>query len=96
MPAELLAIDDPAFREIVGCHFNVNSVAHDRTNAKAAHFPGGIGDDPILIIEQNPEPAIRQNFVDNSLDGEQFFFRQSLSVLVRRDGPRGRLVASWR
>jgi hypothetical protein len=49
-----------------------------------------------LIIEQNPEPAIRQNFVDNSLDGEQFFFRQSLSVLVRRDGPRGRLVASWR
>ncbi len=70
----------------------MNSVADDRTNAKAAHFPGCIGDDPTLIIEQNPEPAVRENFVDNSLYREQFFFRHSLSSLFAETA---RADSSW-
>jgi len=74
MAGELLAENDPAFGKIVGRHFHVNAVANDRANAVATHFASCVSDDPTLIVEHHPEPAVRQNLVDNAFDCKQFFF----------------------
>jgi len=94
--AELFPKDDPTLREIVRRHFNVNAVAHDRSNAKAAHLAGRVSDDPILIVEQDREPAVRQYLFDNPLNGEQFFFCHADPSLFAERPMSGRLVASWR
>jgi len=55
----------------------MNAVANDGPDAIAAHFASGVGDDPDLIIEQDPEPSVRQYLVDNTFDGEKFFLRHA-------------------
>src|SRR5579884_891156 len=73
--SDLLAIDDPTLREIVGRHFHVNTVADDRADPVPAHLSRGVGDNSAVIVEHDAEAPVRQYLVDHPFDGEQLFFR---------------------
>jgi len=68
--------DDPALGEIVGCHFEMHSVAHDRADAKFTHFAGCISNNLVLVIEPDGEASIGKNFLDEAFYRQQFFFCQ--------------------
>src|SRR5690242_7620385 len=53
LPGKLLTVNDPAFRQVVRGHLDVNSVADDRPNAVATHFAGRVGDDAAIVVEQH-------------------------------------------
>jgi catechol 2,3-dioxygenase-like lactoylglutathione lyase family enzyme len=44
-------------------------------------------DNPVLIVEHHPEPAIGKDLVHNTFNCKQFFFRHKPIVRVRRDAP---------
>jgi len=52
----------------------VNAVADDRSNAMTAHPAGCVGDDPNLIVQQNPKSPVRENLVHDAFNRKQFFF----------------------
>ena len=70
--------NNPALGEIVGRHFEMHPVAHDRPDAKFAHLAGSVGDDLMLVIEQDGEASIGKNFLDDAFYRQQFFFGQWL------------------
>lgn len=65
----------------------MDPIADDRPNAVAAHLAGRVSDDPMLIVEHHPEPAVGEDLVDNTFNYEQFFFCHKPIVRVRRDAP---------
>ena len=74
----------------------MDAVPDNRPNAISAHFAGRVSDDPALVVEQHPKSAIRQNFVNNTFDREQFFFRHKPIVSFAEMTLSGQLVASGR
>ena len=66
----------------------MHAIAHDGSNAIPPHLAGRVGNDLALVVEQHPEPTVRQNLVDNTFDRKQLFFA---GVPLS-----GQLVASWR
>ena len=42
----------------------MDPVADNRLDAEAAHLAGGIGDDPVLVVEHHAEAAVGENLVD--------------------------------
>ena len=68
--------DDPTLGEIVGRHFEMHSVAHDRADAKFTHFAGCISNNLVLVIEPDGEASIGKNFLDEAFYRQQFFFCQ--------------------
>lgn len=73
-----LTKDDPTLGEIVGRHFEMHSVAHDRANAKFAHLAGRVSYNLVLVIEPDGEASIGKNFLDEAFYRQQFFFCQRL------------------
>lgn len=73
-----LTKDNPTLGEIVGSHFEMHSVTHDRANTKFSHFAGRIGDNLVLVVEPDGEASIGKNFLDETFDRQQFFFCQRL------------------
>ena len=63
----------------------MNPIAYHRPNSVTAHLARRISDDPMLILEQHPESAVGKDFVDNTFNCEQSFFRHEPTVRVRRD-----------
>lgn len=60
----------------------MNAIADNRPNAIATHLAGGVGDDPTPVIKHDAEPAVRQNLVNDTFDGEQFFFGHKAIVFL--------------
>ena len=54
----------------------MHAVAHDRANAVPAHPAGSVGDDAMLIVQHHAETPVREDFVNDAFDGQQFFFSQ--------------------
>jgi hypothetical protein len=73
---DFLPKDDATLRQIVGRHLHVDAVANDGADAETPHLAGGVGDDAMLVVELNPETAVRVDFVDDAFDGEHFFLCQ--------------------
>ena len=71
-----LAIDDASLGEIIRRHFDADRIAHDRSDAKASHPAGRIGDQAVIVFQHDAETAIGQDFVDHPFEGEKFLFRQ--------------------
>lgn len=65
----------------------MNAIADDRPDAVTAHLAGRVSNNPMVIVEHHPEPAIGQDLVHNTFDCKQFFFRHKPIVRVRRDAP---------
>lgn len=63
----------------------MDAITDDGADSIATHPSCGVGNDPDIIVEHYAEPAVRQDFVDHSLDCEQFFFRHASST-ARRGG----------
>ena len=61
---------DPALAQIVGRHFDMDPIANDRLDAETPHFAGGIGNDPMFVVETHAEAPIGIYLVDQSLDGQ--------------------------
>lgn len=71
-----LTKNDSTLGEIIGRHFEMDPVAHDRADAKFAHLASRVGDNLVLVIEQDGEASIGENFLDDAFDRQQFFFGQ--------------------
>src|SRR3546814_4830442 len=56
-----------------GRHFDADGVADHRTDTKASHPSGGIGDQPMAIFKDDAEPPVGQDFLDRALEAEDIF-----------------------
>ena len=54
----------------------MNAVTDDRTDAELAHLAGGVGNDPVIIVEQYSEAPIGEDFLDAAFHRQKFFFGQ--------------------
>src|SRR5688500_5603158 len=75
------AEDHAALAEVVGAHLDMDPVADHRADAEAPHLAGGVGDDPVIVVEPDAEAAVGEDLVDQPLDGEDLFLRQDLARL---------------
>ena len=46
----------------------MDPVAHDGTDAKFAHLPRRVSDDPVIVFQHDAKAAIRIDFVDHSFE----------------------------
>ena len=60
----------------------MDPIAYDRADTKAPHLAGSVRNDPVIIIECDAKPAVGKNFVDHTLDGQQFLDIPILLVIV--------------
>jgi hypothetical protein len=67
----------------------MDPVADHRTDAETPHLAGGVGDDPVIVVERHSETAIGENLVDQPFDGEQFFLGQA-NVLAKSSAAQNR------
>ncbi len=63
-----LAIDEPALIEVIGRHFDVDTIAQHGADAETPHPTGCISDHLVLIIEQDAKAPIRQDLFDQALE----------------------------
>jgi hypothetical protein len=70
---------DATFGQIIGCHFDMNAVAHDGADAEFTHLPRRVSDDPVIIFQHDAKAAVRIDFVDHPFERKQLFFGQKLS-----------------
>jgi hypothetical protein len=69
---------DAAALQIVWRHLDNHPIADAGTNPEFAHFPGGIGQYFVFVVEFHPEVSIRQNFRHGAVEFQQFFLRHSV------------------
>lgn len=53
-----LAKDDPPFFEIIGRHLDLYAIAYNRTDAITSHFPGGIGNDAMIVLQTDAKAPV--------------------------------------
>jgi hypothetical protein len=70
-----VAEGDASARQIVRRHLDSDAIAHAGANAELAHFPRGVREDHVFVVELYPEVAIRQFFRHFAFEFEQFFLR---------------------
>ena len=73
----LLTEHDPTLGKIVRRHLDVHAVTDDGADAKLAHLSRCIGDDLVLIVEEDGEAAIGEDLLDKPFHGQQFFLGQT-------------------
>lgn len=61
----------------------MNAVAHDGADAKLAHLPRRVSDDPVIIFQHDAKSAVRIDFVDHPFERKQLFFGQCFSQQPR-------------
>lgn len=88
LPGCPFAEDDPALGQIVRRHLDMHAVTNDRSDTVTAHFPGRVGDDAMLIIENNAEASIGQDLVDRTFHRNELFLRQSVFLAYKKSSAR--------
>jgi hypothetical protein len=68
---------DPAFAQIVGSHFDRDSIASKDTDSVFLHPPGRIGKSFMPIVQLYAKPCVRKQFLYSSLKLDQVFFSQT-------------------
>jgi hypothetical protein len=61
----------------------MNPVAHDGADAEFAHLPRRVSDDPVVILEDDAKAPIRENFIDQALEGQEILFGHQVQAAVR-------------
>ncbi len=85
MSAKLLfeAIGNPALGQVIGCHFHLNLVPRQNTNAVLAHAACGMRYDFVVIFQLHAEGGIWQQFSYDTGKFQYFFFRHKrFSILL--------------
>ena len=77
LAGDLFPEDDPALGQVIRGHFDLHGIADDRPDAKASHPASGIGDDAMTIFKHDAETGVGQDFVDHTIEGDDFFFGQN-------------------
>lgn len=70
------AEDDPSLAQVIGRHFDVNTISNDRADAKLAHLSCRIGDDAVAVIQHYGEASVGEYILYEPFHRQQFFFRQ--------------------
>jgi len=68
------AKDDTTFVEIIGRHFDLNTIAHDGPDAETPHLARRVSDNPVIILQEDAEAPVRENFIDQAVEGHQILF----------------------
>lgn len=55
----------------------MHAISHHRADAELAHLARRVGNDLVLIIKQNREAAIGEDFLDKAFHRQQFFLGQA-------------------
>src|SRR5215510_10769114 len=69
----LVAEDHAALLQVVGRHLDGDAVAGERLDAVLLHAAGGIGDDLVAIVEQDPIARVRKDFRHHAFELDQLF-----------------------
>ena|SRR5215208_788110 len=64
----LVAVDDPAAREVVRGQLDLDAVAGENTDVVLAHLPGNLCENFVAYVGLNPEHRARQGLHDLALD----------------------------
>ena len=65
-----IAINDAAFGQVIGRHFDAYGVADDRPDAKTSHPACRISDDPMIIFQNDAEAPVGKDFIDLAVEGQ--------------------------
>lgn len=65
---------DPPLVEIIRRHLDDDAIPDHGTDLETPHLASCIGDDAVIILQTNGEPSIRQNFLDLTIELEEFLF----------------------
>src|SRR3954470_18002877 len=83
-PLVLVTENEPAFFQIIGRHFDRNTVACQRFDPVLLHFPGSIGNDLVSGIELHAIARVGEDFGDQSFELDQLFFSHGSLQIDRR------------
>jgi hypothetical protein len=75
---------EPALFEIIGRHFDRDTVACQRFDPVLLHFAGGIGNNLMPGIELHAIACVREDFGDQSFELDQLFFSHGSLQIDRR------------
>ena len=75
-----LAKDEPALVEVIGRHFDMNAIAKHGADAVTPHPSGSVGDDAVIIVQQDAKAPVGQDLFDQAFERQQIFLGH-LSVL---------------
>lgn len=73
---DLLPEDDASAIQVIGGHLDDDAITDQGADAVLLHLARRIGEDFVLIIQSDPEPALRQQFGDDTVELDQFFLGQ--------------------
>ena len=85
----LVAIGNAATGEVVRRDLDLDLVAREDANAMHPHFPRGVGQYLVAILELNAEHGVRQRFSDRSLQHDGVFLRLRQVTLSSTRSSRG-------
>jgi hypothetical protein len=91
-----LAKHDASLGEIIRGKFNLYPITCHSTDAETPHLTGRIGDQAVVVIQMDAKAPIWENFLDGTVEDEQFFLRQAQadSSCVAEKRPRWSFVTS--
>tara|TARA_R110002124_G_scaffold106374_5_gene258064 strand:- start:785 stop:1132 length:348 start_codon:yes stop_codon:yes gene_type:complete len=67
--------------QVIRCHFHLNLVTSQNTNAVFAHFACCVGDNFMTVFQLYPKCGIGQKLYNDTIEFEKFFFSHVVSVL---------------
>ena len=75
---KLVAVGNPAAREVVAGHFDLDFIAHYNADIIPPHLAGQVRQQDMTVFELNPESRVRQGFNDFAVYRKGFFFRHTV------------------
>lgn len=70
---------DASLGQIVAGHFDGHAVAGEGLDAVLAHFPAGVRQNQMVIVQLHAVVSVRQRLGDDAVEFEQFLFRHDLA-----------------
>lgn len=68
-----MAVGDAALGQIVGRHFQHDTVSRENTNEVQTHFPGDMSKHAMTVFQFNPEHSVRQQLDDLAIYFDSVF-----------------------
>lgn len=65
---------DATLVQVVWGHFQCHTVTRDDADVVFLHFAGGVSDQLVTVVEIDTEAHFRQDFRDETIHFDQFFF----------------------
>ena len=68
-----LTEDDSAFRQIVGRHFERDSIPGENADEVEPHFAADVSEDHVFVFKFDPEHGVGEQFTDDAFDFDNVF-----------------------